>query len=242
MKIKIAIYDNHTDQDVNIKANVEKYFSKQPEIETEIYSFDNSQQCLDKFDKIGGFDILLLNISALGIKEEEIASEIRKRKAPCEFIFISYSSDFAVEAFALEAVHYLLIPFSEADFNEALDRAMAKIWSAKCKKLPLRAEGRIRIVDTDEIIYIESHEHVLNVYLKNGCATESRRSLGRISEELEKIAPGQFISPYKGYVINQKAINAIETKRILMNGGISIPIPRGSYRTIQKAFLDFMFG
>ena len=70
---------------------------------------------------------------------------------------------------------------------------------------------------------------------------EKRRSIARLQEELDALAPGQFIAPYKGFLVNLRAIVTVETRSILLRGGDRIPIPRGSFRQLQAQYLAYRF-
>ncbi|MDR3601423.1 MAG: response regulator [Desulfosporosinus sp.] len=67
--------------------------------------------------------MLLLNIGMPGIVGTQVAAEVRKRKDKSEVIFLTTSDEFAVDAFALKATHYLAkpLPYSFNPFAKSLD-------------------------------------------------------------------------------------------------------------------------
>lgn len=77
--------------------------------------------------------------------------------------------------------------------------------------------------------------------MKNDKSIEVRESLASIGEELEKMEPGQFIYPYKGYIVNQLFIRKIEPEAIILKDGQSIPIPKRGFRKLKTQYFDFMF-
>lgn len=207
-----------------------------------VSDYNNPLLFLEDLDQTGGFDVLLLDICMPGILGTEVAKEIRKRKDKTEIVFLTSSDEFAVDAFALKAAHYLLKPFTQEQFDEAMERAVARYTSGQVKKITLKIEsGLMQIIDIDDILYIESAGHSQNVYMRNLECKESRHSLIKLNEELEKVSPGQFINPYKGYIVNQKAIQIIEPKQIVLLGGMCLPISRGRYRQHQETFFEYQF-
>ena len=60
-------------------------------------------------------------------------------------------------------------------------------------------------------------------------------------EELEALAPRQFIVPYKGYIVNQEAIRTIERQSIVLKNGVKIPVPRRGGKKLQNEYLDYIF-
>jgi DNA-binding LytR/AlgR family response regulator len=239
--LHIAICDDQVNQVNKIRLAVEHYTTNR-NIMVSIYEFDNPLLFLEELDRTGGVDILLLDICMPGVLGTEVAKEIRKRKDKTEIIFITTSDEFAVVAFALKAAHYLLKPFTQNQFDEAMDRAMDYFDNGMEKRITLKLEnGNMKMINLDEIYYIESAGHTQAVYMEGEICIEARRSLTRLAEEAERISPGQFISPYKGYLVNQKAIRNIETKQMILLNGKCIPLSRGSFRQLQNAFFEYQF-
>lgn len=240
--MRIAICDDRPDQLAQIHEMLLHYLlpgSIRPQIDL----FESPFDLLDGLDKADGYDIALLDICMPGISGIGVAREMRSREEKTEIVFLTTSDEYAVSAFALKAAHYLVKPFSSEQFDEAMDRAMARFVSARSRSIAVKPlGGGVRTVDVDDIVYVESNKHVLTIVTREGSCTEGRRSLERIHEELEKVSPGQFVMPYKGYVVNQRAIASIEQKRILLRGGASVPLPRGSFRAVRDAYFDYTFG
>lgn len=238
----IAICDDLPEQSALIQVAVQDYFTRRGGQTMEISVFNNSLLFLECLRNTGGFDILLLDICMPGISGTEVAREIRAREDKSEIIFLTASDEFAVEAFALKAAHYLLKPFSSEQFDEAMDRVMVRFLDDEGKKFTLKPlGGGLQNVDADDILYIESFGHTLNVYLKTGNTTESQRSLSRLLEMLTKLSPGQFDSPCKGYLVNHKVIRTIEPKLVILQNGKELPIARGAFREFQKRHFAYMF-
>jgi len=239
--LHIAICDDRPEQLEMIRAALLAYFEPRGE-KPRVSVFDNPLLFLENLAQVGGWDIVLLDICMPGILGTEVAREIRTRRDKTEIVFLTTSDEYAVDAFTLKAAHYLLKPFTPAQFAEAMDRAMARFESGTVKNMVVKPEGGGAVMlDVNDVLYIESRGHTLTVYTKTGPVTEGRRSLGRFLEELEKCVPGQFIAPYKGYLVNQRAIAAIEPEQIVLRGGARIPIPKRGFRDIQNRYFDYMF-
>ncbi len=239
--LHIAICDDQANHIKKVRSSVEQYLTNR-NIKVCIYEFDNPLVFLKELNQIDGIDILLLNICMPGVLGIEVAKEIRQRRLKTEIIFITTSDEFAVAAFALKAAHYLLKPYTQTQFDEAMNRAMVQFDNGKEKKITLKLEnGNMQLVDINEIHYIESAGHTQFVHMESGICFEARHSLARLAEETEHISPGQFISPYKGYLVNQKSIRNIGVKQMVLLNGQCIPISRGSFRQLQNAFFEYQF-
>lgn len=240
--LKIAVCDDRADQLALVCALAKAYFAARQKWQVEISQFDNSLLFLESLDKSGGCDIALLDVCMPGILGTAVAKEIRARHDKTEIIFLTTSDEYAVDAFAVRAAHYLLKPFSQTEFDEAMDRAVVRFDRGLVKNIVIKPEGGgARMVDINEILYVESLGHLLTAYTTWGSCTEGQRSLTRLFGELEALSPGQFIVPYKGYIVNQKAIQVLEPEQIILLGGQRIPIPKRGFRELQNAYFDYLF-
>lgn len=240
--LRIAICDDLPDHLAKIKTATEKYLEAHSPVQGRIFTYNDPLYFMEELNKSSGYDIVLLDICMPGIDGIKVATEIRKRKDRSEIIFLTTSQEYAVDAFALKAVHYLLKPFNQAQFNEAMDRAMAKFAVEEVPKLGLKlAGGGIKVLELNEILWIESSNHTQTIFLKGGGCLVARESLSHIFTQLENLSPGQFVSPYKGYLVNQKEIRTVAPKMIIMRSGQEIPLVRGSFRKFSDRYFAYMF-
>lgn len=239
--MKIAICDDKKEQIAIIKAALEAYFHDKKFEDFDIFSFDKAFDFLDSREKTD-YDLVMLDICMPGMLGTDVAKEIRQRKDKTEIIFLTTSDEFAVDAFQVKAAHYLLKPFNKSDFAEAMDRALQNIDKGLCKFICLKCvRGTAETVDKDSITYIESAAHKQKVVINNGKIIETAQTLTELHKNLEALSSGQFICPYKGYLVNQKAISTIENDKIILKNGKAIPIPKRNFRQIKQAYFDYMF-
>ena len=238
----IAICD---DQEVQLKLlneAVERYFAASPNLLFKVEAFSDPSSFLSELRVSGGWDIVILDVCMPGLSGTDIAREIRERHDRTEIIFISVSKEYAVDAFSVNATHYLLKPFSQDEFDEALNRAVSSFFSIKPRKILLQVEsGVVKSLDIDEIIYIESVAYHRVVHTATDIFEESKMTLSKFAEVLDVLAPGQFIQPYRGYIVNLNAIKTIATDHIVLQNGDSIIIKRGDFRRLRELFFQWYF-
>ena len=241
--LKIFLCDDNAEQLREIYTAANCYFSRYEERQAELECFSGSLAFLDALDRSGGCDIALLDICMPGMLGTSVAREIRRRQDKTEIIFLTTSNEYAVDAFALKAAHYLMKPFTQEAFDEAMDRAVNHFAAGQPKNITIKAEGgEVYRVELGDILYIESEDHGLAVYTKDRTLREGRRSLARILEELEALSPRQFLSPYKGYIVNQRAILTLEREAIVLRNHVKIPIPKRGYKELKNLYFDYIFG
>ncbi len=240
--LRIAICDDELTQIARIRTACGSYFATHADYTAIINSYDNPMEFLEALDQNGGCDIALLDVYIPGLSGIDTAREIRARHYKTEVIFLTSSIDYAVDAFALGAAHYLVKPFTQEQFDSAMERAISHLAPTEIKKLAFKTEdGAIRQVELNDILYIESAAHIQTIHLKTGLCTKDNRSLARITEDLEEISPGQFISPYKGYLVNLQAVVTIARGDITLSSGERIPLAKRSFGRVRDAYFSIIF-
>lgn len=241
--IKIGICDDKIKQIEIMKRALHSYESANSINNLEVSCFSNSFLFLQELENGSKFDILLLDICMPGILGTDIARKIRKNKDKTEIIFITTSDEFAVEAFALKATHYLIKPFSQNKFDEALTMAIERVQLNEDKFILLNCSGGIvASILLKDILYIESYSHEQTLYLCSGEKLETRSTLNSLFVDLNALENNQFISPCKGYIVNQNQIRTITPEGITMKGGKTIPIIKRMFRKTKDAYFEYMFG
>lgn len=240
--LSIVICEDEEKDLAYIRRTVEEYCAAQVEHTFRVDAFNNPSQMLDALEQGAVWDIALLDVYMPGVLGTEAAWELARHLKHIEFIFLTCSQDFAVEAFALGAVHYLLKPFSSRQLAGALDRALAACAGPGNQRLILHLKSSAPyIVQLAEIEYIESVERSRVVHTQSGVLEEQRQSLSALYEQLCQMSPGQFIAPYRGYIVNQNAIRTINAQGIVMHSGAVIPLKEGDFRRTREAFFAYMF-
>lgn len=172
--LRIAICDDKLEEIEMIKNAGENYFSSM-DSNWEFFVYSNPLEFLEDIPKKPSFDILLLDICMPGILGTDVAREIRKRKDKTEIIFLTTSTEFAIEAFALDAAHYIVKPFLQKDFNLAMNKARLLLSKKETKTITLKLRGsEVRTIDINEISYVECFSHTQTISLTDGDSFELR--------------------------------------------------------------------
>lgn len=237
--IHVAICDDSPDQLDIIERAAKNYFHSVREM-AGIERFSKAMDFLEALEKKGDFDLVLLDICMPGMMGTDIAAEMRKRHSRCEIIFISTSDEYGMEAFSVHAVNYLVKPFTQEDFNKAMKHVMEIIHQRHSQKIILRIVGGVRVVEVNDILFVQNEGHVQHVYLKDDTVLDMRQSLSALIETLDKVAPGQFASPTKGYYVNQQLIVAIANGFVEMKHH-KIPLAKRKSKDFQEAYFEYIF-
>lgn len=240
--MRVAICEDQSRELDKVRRAAETYFSAKAGEPAEIFACGSAAEFAAHLDEAGVPDIALLDIflpEASGIR---IAQEMRLRQDHTEIVFLTSSKEFAFAAFAVRAVHYLVKPYTQAQFDGAMDRAMANLRAKRPKTICLTvAGGNVQTVDIDAILFIEGMGNERIVCTTRGNFVERKRRLKEFAEELERLSPGQFVAAYRGYIVNQAHIRCIDAEVIRLTDGSFVPIRRGDFHRLRQQFFDWSF-
>lgn len=238
--IKIAICDDNEKDIEKVLTTLNTYLEEES-LDANVETFSHPDDLITKSEE-KGFDIYILDIVMPMLTGIDVGKSIRKSNNKAVIIYLTSSNEYAVDAFSVKATHYLMKPCTLEQLRVAMERALSEIDIASSRQLSVTTKsGEIHCIDIDEICYIESNNH--DIYIVQEEATLLiRSSLSIIKKELEDISPRQFISPYKGYIVNQKKILWISRDTMTIKGGFDIPIPKRNYKILQKEFENYVFG
>ena len=240
--LRIAICDDMENDRAIVCRGVEDYLAARRSWKGKVDVYASPSALLDALEAGGVWDIALLDVCMPGMLGTQVARELSQRLENLTFLFLTTSTDYAVEAFALGAAHYLVKPFTQEQLAAALDRATAPYLNQEKKGLLLHTEnGVIRRVPLGKISYIESVGRLRVIHTPDGNLEERRQSLSALHDQLCALSPGQFIAPYRGYIVNQDAIRTITTQGILLHNGAEIPLKEGDFRKTRDVYFQWIF-
>ena len=159
-------------------------------------------------------------------------------------IFTTAYSEFAAESYEVEAVDYLLKPFTFDRFEKAVQRAQAK-WQAlrqptgqatqgaEPAHLYFRVDFNLVKVPLVDILFIEGLDNYLKIHLCDGQQLVVRLTLKAI---LDKLPPANFIRVHRSYIVAYDKIQAIRSGMILI-GEEEIPIGSRYEKNFFSLFL-----
>ncbi|WP_343670587.1 LytTR family DNA-binding domain-containing protein, partial [Chitinophaga sp.] len=150
---------------------------------------------------------------------------------PSLVIFTTSYRDYAVESYEVNAVDYLLKPFTFARFQQAVEKAASRRQNTtQAPQLVLRVDYGLVKVFISDIQYIEGWDNYLKIYLKSQKPLLVRMTMKAI---MEKLPPKDFIRVHRSYIVALSAIENVRNKQILIAGS---DIPLGS--SYEAAFFD----
>lgn len=233
--MRVVICDDIQKDIETIRTALDIYAAAHPEYYVEIDEYNAAADILHRIEQGEAYDIALMDICMPGVPGTDAAEEMLAKNPEMSVIFLTTSDEYAIEAFAMNATHYLLKPFTQEQFDAALDRAIKKTEDQVLLSLDC-VDGvyRVRI---SEIVSIESQNHYLLLVLSSGETLKIRMKLSQMFEEIQKYPA--FIKVGASYVVNLDLVRSISGNNIEMQGGVKIPVPRRSVEKVQRAYMEY---
>ena len=226
--LTIAICEDETYMLRELYKKTEKYV-KDKQLSASIKAFTSGEELLkERFS----FDIILLDCMLPGINGLEAAKQFSHRSC---VIFITSYREYAVEAFHLNAVHYLIKPVTEQHLFLALDRALSRTVQADNQALPLMKNGKTQIIFIRDILYCEVFNHQVCIHTVHGTHPYS----GTL-DALEAKLDGRFFRCHRSFLVNMSSVTGQEKGMAILKNGEHVFISRRKQSDFMQKLLNFL--
>jgi two-component system, LytTR family, response regulator len=181
-----------------------------------------------------------------------------KVESPPVFVFVTAHEKFALKAFELNALDYLLKPFDRARFQKTLARAreqlklrqsgqlsqqLAGLLAVKeeprfLKRIAVKASGTVTLVRVDEIDWIEAADNYVTLHTaeKNHLLRETMTSLE------DQLDPAMFLRISRSSIVNVERVKELQP---LFHGEYAVILKNGTRLTLSRTHrnkLDLLLG
>lgn len=203
----------------------------------ELTTFNNPISGMDRVRKMKP-DLLFLDIEMGDVNGVELARDLPQGTL---LIFTTAYAEYALDGFDLNAVDFLHKPFSYGRFEKAVQKAFELHALQQLSASPVFTEESITLkvgykstnVKLKDILYIESMDNYVRIYLPERQCIMSQTSMKNIQELLPE---GKFTRVHKSFLVPVHRIASHTSKEITLYGGIRIPVGR-SYSKELKLIL-----
>jgi DNA-binding LytR/AlgR family response regulator len=159
-------------------------------------------------------DLIFLDIQMPSVSGIDFYKELKR---DIMVIFTTAHSEYAIEGFNLNAIDYLLKPFTGERFEQAVAKAIdyftytTNTGVVKQPFIYVRADYSLIKIDLQDIIYIEGLNDYLRIHLKNAKPVVARMTLKAI---IEKLPTSEFIRVHRSYIVSLSSVQKIYAKNI----------------------------
>jgi two-component system, LytTR family, response regulator len=196
-------------------------------------------------------DLVFLDIQMPKLDGFEVLELIGTDRA---IIFVTAYDEYAIRAFDIHAVDYLLKPFGAERFEVALLRARERLGgklpaatelsssarppSQPLERIVVRDGTRVFIIPTGKLDYAEAQDDYVAL------ATEGKKHLKQqtISSLESALDPSRFLRIHRSYIVNLEKVTKVEPYSkdnhvVVLSNGTKLPVSRSGYARLRE-FLD----
>ena len=239
------------DDEAPARALVAEYLAAEPGVEL-------VGQCANGFEAVRAVadldpDVLLLDVQMPKLDGFEVLELLGPRPAgrPA-VVFATAYDEYAIRAFDVRAVDYLLKPFGPERLREALGRARerlgrgaedepAAVLAAAARggrpasRILVRDGARIHVIAAERLDYAEARGD----YLRLKAGGEEHRKQQTLAELEARLDPDRFVRIHRAYLLNVERIARLElyakdSRIAILTDGTRLPVSRASYLQLRE--------
>lgn len=209
--LALRIIENYASKIENL--SLEKVFNKQ----------SDAQKHLNKYP----VDLIFLDIEMPAKNGLDFYKNISQ---DTKVIFTTAYAEYAVDAFNVNAVDYLVKPFSFERFKTAVEKVKVKSEENESKYLSIRADYKLHQIAFENILLIEGLDDYVQIHLKDTTKITARSSMKNI---FEKLSDKEFMRVHRSYIVPISSIKTIVNRNIHI-GEFIIPIGETYREEVMK--------
>jgi len=200
-------------------------------------------------------DLIFLDVQMPALDGFGVLEALKDERAP-EVIFVTAYNDYAIQAFEVNALDYLLKPVDCERLSKAVERAKSRLGQSNrddhldsrfralladiktgskfLKRLTIKLTGRTILLPTDEVDWIETHGN----YLKVHTGRESHLIRGTMQSLETKLDPEKFVRVHRSVIVNVEKIKEIYPRS---NGDQDLVLQNGRQLMLSRNYRDKFF-
>ncbi len=198
-------------------------------------------------------DLMFLDIQMPKVTGLELMEVIDE---PVHVVFTTAYDQYALKAFELNAVDYLLKPFNEKRFTDAIQKVLQKLEVGEntnhqqiqtmhdqaeetLERIVMKKGSKLEVIPLEEVLYLEAQDDYVMIFTENGRYLKSKT----MKYYEDHLPSDVFIRIHRSYIVNAEKIKQIEpynkdTQLAVINNDCKLKVSRTGYKKL-KAVLDF---
>lgn len=190
-------------------------------------------------------DVVFLDVQMPGIGGLQVASRLYMKPGAPLIVFATAYDEYALKAFEVNAVDYLLKPFDEQDVDRVLHKIRSLLVNrskpAYAKKMTAERGDRIEVIDNDRIQMIYAKDRLVYIQTLDGGVYNSRLTLQDFENRLD---PARFFRCHRNYIVNMDQVKQIANwfnrgYLLILKGDRNVEVPVSRIYTRRlKEYVD----
>ncbi len=188
-------------------------------MEIQVEVFQRGEDLLQT-SNISDFEAIFLDIDLKTTNGMEIAKKIRANGYGKLIVFVTSITDYILDGYTVNAFRFILKSRMEEQLEECI-RSMGDFFASK------KVEMDIWDISTDDILYAESDNHRIMIYLKNGKKFSKHMTLNAFEKTLNS---NDFCRVHQSYLVNSKYVESVVRYEARLTNNITVPVSKSRYK------------
>jgi two-component system LytT family response regulator/two-component system response regulator LytT len=207
-------------------------------------------------------DVVMLDVQMPGLTGFEVARRLLRRGAEVQIVFVTAYDQFAIEAFDVNAVDYLLKPVESSRLGTTVDRVRKRLQTERPsprnaaggeldrtlqlvaerqelrEQLALKVGDRFLLIQSEEVVHASVEDDVITVETNSLSGTSNYRTLDELQAHLD---PAVFWRVHRSHLVNINRIKEIVpwfSRNFLLRmrdgKGTEIPVSRSQTKRLRE--------
>lgn len=232
--MKIAICDDNKSDLIYIENELNNALKK-INITAKIDIFINAGLLLNQ-NYNEPYDAIFLDIDMPEIGGMEIAAQLNDINTLTEIIFVTNHDELVYQAFKFKALGFIRKKRLDSEIDELLKVLIDNI-NRNQKYIPINDSGVTKKLLINDILYMQSDDHYVDVYLVHEHKKETiRETLNNIEKDYSLYG---LIRIHMRYLVNYRYIYSIEKNVVILTNNQQLPLSKSKIHSVKEAFQFF---
>lgn len=189
------------------------------------------------------FHIYLLDIVMPMLSGLEVGQSIRRISTDAQIIYVTTEPSYALDAYTVNPLHYLLKPVRREELFAALKLAMEKADFGDEILLTLKTHSGLRSLPTERIVCCEYLRRGAVYTLTDGEIVETTTLPSSFAQHIAPLlADRRFLSPHISFVVNMSQVERLTREGFFLRGGGFVPVSGKQYAAVRNVYMDYRLG
>jgi len=236
--LKIAICDDQPKELEIINQYITEYLNTHT-LEAEMKKFVHPDMLLTAMEA-ESFHIYLLDIVMPMVSGLELGQSIRRISREAQIIFITTEPGYALDAYAVNPLHYLIKPVQKQALFSALELALSKVDFGREITVTVKTKEVLRTLSAGQIACCEYEKHAVRYTLIGGEQMETTTLTCGFAEHIAPLLlDARFLSPHASFALNMSRVDKLAREGFYLRGGNFVPVSARQYAAVRNAYLNY---
>ncbi len=206
-----------------------------------IRTFVSSLELRQQEDLLARADVFLLDIVMPDYTGLELGQAIRSVNPEAIILYFTTSHEFALEAYGVNALEYLLKPVSKEALFKAFDRVLV-LARQKARTVFIETRTQTIPVKCHEVLFIEYRDHVLHYHLRDTTMSSKVYRVPFAQAAAELFEHPDFLMVHRAFLVNLKQVKTLHSTSLEMQNLAQVPIAKSKLKEVKEAYIRFLIG